>query len=362
MVDIVVAGTPGATRAPLWRTVAGPLLVGLVAGLVWLNRTSLLEAWLLVRGVDLRWAGGALALVLLSYFISAHVFWIVLRSIGLRVGRLRLWATTITAIVISQSVPAGGVGSYAFLLHAFRRRGIPTGPAALLAALEALSYAVAMTIVGLWSVAYLAAHTLAPGDTLAAPAVAALVAVGLLLLVAFVVTRPADTLLGWLQPVVRPWQRLRRRPTSATPGRSVVDEIVRARRLVATQPAMIALLIGLQLLALAGHSCALLLILWSLGVETSFGVVLATFGMALITSTFNLLPGGGGTVEAVIVAVLMQLGIGLAAAPAAIIFRLLNFWTLLPLATGGYLWQMRGARQPTGPDRQAPDRRDPLIG
>lgn len=341
------SSSPAARRAFRWRAIVAPLLACLVAALLWINRQSLLHASNLALGADLRLVGGALALVLLSYLISAHVFWIALRSIGLGVGRLRLWALTITAIVISQSVPAGGVGSYAFLLHAFRRRGVPAGAAALLAATEALSYAAAMTLIGLWSVGYLASFALSDGDTLAAPLAAVLVAIALLSVVAFVLTRPAATLLRWLRRIAKPWRR------SAHPafGRRIVDEIVRARRLVAAQPLLIALLIGLQLLALAGHSLALLLVLWSLGVHASFGIVLAAFGMALITSTFNLLPGGGGTVEAMIVMVLLQLGVGIAAAPAAIVFRLLNFWALLPVAAGGYLWQMRGSAEQVVEDR-----------
>jgi uncharacterized membrane protein YbhN (UPF0104 family) len=70
-------------------------------------------------------------------------------------------------------------------------------------------------------------------------------------------------------------------------------------------------------------------------------VALAAFGVALITSTFNVLPGGGGTVETVLGAVLLHFGVGAAAVPAAVLFRLLNFWALLPLAIGGYSWLTR---------------------
>ena len=51
-------------------------------------------------------------------------------------------------------------------------------------------------------------------------------------------------------------------------------------------------------------------ILRSLGTSTSFLTVLSAFGIALLTSTVNVLPGGGGTVEAALVAVLTHLGVG----------------------------------------------------
>jgi len=38
--------------------------------------------------------------------------------------------------------------------------------------------------------------------------------------------------------------------------------------------------------------------------------------------------------------VLTQLGVGAEAVPAAILFRLLNFWMLLPIAAACYSWLM----------------------
>jgi uncharacterized protein (TIRG00374 family) len=84
----------------------------------------------------------------------------------------------------------------------------------------------------------------------------------------------------------------------------------------------------------------MLLVLHALGTDVSFAVVLSAFGVALVTSTFNVLPGGGGTVEAALVAVLSQMGVGPAAVPAAIIFRLFNYWLAAPIAAICYHWLM----------------------
>jgi uncharacterized protein (TIRG00374 family) len=80
----------------------------------------------------------------------------------------------------------------------------------------------------------------------------------------------------------------------------------------------------------------------SLGTSTSFLTVMAAFGIALLTSTLNVLPGGGGTVEAALVAVLTQLGVGAEAVPAAILFRLLNFWLVLQIAAACFAWLTHG--------------------
>lgn len=127
---------------------------------------------------------------------------------------------------------------------------------------------------------------------------------------------------------------------------AIIAEVVRNRDLMLTQPGLVAQLVAIQLVALSGDSQALLLVLQSLGVAPSFGVALAAFGVALITSTFNVLPGGGGAVETVLVTVLLQFSVGAVALPAAILFRLLNFWALLPVAVAGYAWLMRPSGHP----------------
>ena len=138
------------------------------------------------------------------------------------------------------------------------------------------------------------------------------------------------------------------RPRSAAWVDTTVAEITRMRALVAARRSMIVLQILIQLSALSGHSLGLYLVLHSLGASPSFLTVLSAFGIALLTSTINVLPGGGGTVEAALVAVLVQLGAGAAAIPAAIVFRLLNFWVMLPTAAACYAWLAHGRRTPIG--------------
>jgi uncharacterized membrane protein YbhN (UPF0104 family) len=312
-----------------------------VGAFVVYHRHWLVDALELLVTVELPWLGAALGTIVLSYFISSHVLAVVLGSFGHRLGAVRLWVTTVTAIVISQCIPAGGVGSYAFLLHSFKLRGVPASQAALLAAFEALSYVGAMLLIGGFSVAFLVVAPLGvSGGTTAGSLLAGAIAGIICAAAGWAVTRPAVALqqgmsgLRWLFPLLR-------RPSVAARIDAIVADVLRNRDLIVARPWLVVGLVVIQLSALSGHSVALLLVFHSLGVAPGFAVALAAFGVALITSTFNVLPGGGGTVETVLVTVLLQLSVGEAALPAAVLFRLLNFWAFLPVAVVGYTWLMR---------------------
>jgi uncharacterized membrane protein YbhN (UPF0104 family) len=247
----------------------------------------------------------------------------------------------VTAIVISQCIPAGGVGSYAFLLRSFKLRGVPTSEAALLAALEALSYVGAMLLIGGFSIVVLVVQPLGISSGITTgPMLAGATAVIVVVAAGWAVTRPAAALQQGMRHLLRLFPLLRR-PSAAARIEAIVADVLRNRDLLLARQRMVVMLVVIQLIALSGHSVALLLVLHSLGVTPGFAVALAAFGVALLTSTFNVLPGGGGTVETVLVTVLLHLSVGEAALPAAILFRLLNFWSLLPVAAAGYTWLMR---------------------
>lgn len=320
-----------------WKLITSALISLAILVLAYLNRAFIAEAFGLLREARPLWLVAAFGLICLSYLVSAQVFNVVLRSFGYRMSTLRLWATALVAIVISQSVPAGGVGSYAFLLSNFTRRGVSSGRATLLASLETLSYAVAMLLMFAFSLIYLAFHGMATGR---ASYVAGIVAIAVIAAAAFVLTRPEATLKRWLMGVQRRVDGLFGRQSSGQWAETLIAELHIGRELLASRRRDVVLLVLIQLTALTGHSLAMLLVLQAFGVSISLGAVAAAFGIALITSTFNVLPGGGGTVEAALVAVLTQLGAGPAAVPAAIIFRLFNFWLLAPVAAACYHWLM----------------------
>jgi uncharacterized membrane protein YbhN (UPF0104 family) len=307
-------------------------LISLAIGvLAYGSRHEISAAFTTLQTAEPLWLVAALATIALSYLLSAQVFAIALRSLGHRMSVFRLWGTALTAIVMSQSVPAGGVASYAFLANTFRRHGVAPGAAALVASLETLSYVAAMLIVFAFSLIYLAWQGF---GALGISALAGLIGLAVLGAALFVLSRPVATLRRWLQRVEGALARI------VKPGWSgrVAAELTRGRALIAGRRGNVALLVLIQLGALIGHSLALLFVLRGLGVAVGLPVVVTAFGVALVTSTFNVLPGGGGTVEAALVAVLINMGVGPAAVPAAIIFRLFNFWLVAPLALVAYHW------------------------
>ena len=318
-----------------WRLAVGGLITVAILLFAFFNRAWILEALGLARTASPAWLLLAFVVILFSFLISSQVFYVALHSLGHRVGVLRSWGTAIVAIVTSQLFPAGSVASYAFLLDTFRRRGVSSAEAVLVSTLEAFSYAGAMLIFAIFGVAYLASRTLAAdpdGSSLLAPLLAAGIALALIGAVVLVSTRDSATIARWLLRIHTLLFRVLRRPRAATWVDAAVAEITRMRALVAERHSMIGLLVVIQLTALSGHSLGMYLVLRSLGASPTFLAVLAAFGIALLTSTVNVLPGGGGTVEAALVAVLVQLGAGAAAIPAAVVFRLLNFWVMLPIA------------------------------
>jgi uncharacterized protein (TIRG00374 family) len=333
-----------ARRQSWWRLAIGVLMTLGILMLAFFKRAWLLEAINLAQAAQPAWLLLGLVMIMLSFLISSQVFQVVLRALGYRLGVFHLWATAVVAIVTSQVVPAGSVGSYAFLLNSLRRRGVTPAESALAATLEALSYAGAMLLFAVFGLAYLASRILAAdpnGSSLLAPVLAIGIALLLIGGIALLLTRSAATLTRWLVRLHQLLARALHWPHDATWAERTVGELTRVRGLVAGQRTMIGLLVLIQLTALCGHSLGMYCILRSLGTSTNFLTVLSAFGIALLTSTVNVLPGGGGTVEAALVAVLTQLGVGAEAVPAAIVFRLLNFWMMLPIAAGGYAWLMR---------------------
>ena len=320
-----------------WKIVTSLIISLAILVLAYLNRAWILDAFGLLREARPLWLVASFVTIVLSYLVSSQVFNIVLRSLGYRMSLLRLWATALVAIVISQSVPAGGVGSYAFLISNFNRRGVTPGESALIASLETLSYAVAMLLMFSFSLLFLTVHGMATGR---ASYIAGVVAFAVIAGAAFLLTRPEATLKRWLTSLELGVGRLLRQRWDGRWANNLIAELHIGRELIASRRRDVVLLVIVQMTALTGHSLAMMMVLYAFGVSVSLWAVAAAFGVALITSTFNVLPGGGGTVEAALVAVLTQLGAGQAAVPGAIIFRLFNFWLLAPVAAACYHWLM----------------------
>ncbi|KPV50849.1 hypothetical protein SE17_24550 [Kouleothrix aurantiaca] len=331
------------SRRPSWRVLLGLLMSAAIVVLVILKRAWLLEALSLALNAQPRWLLAALGVILASYMVSGQVFRVALRPQGHHIGTFRAWMTALVAIMISQSMPAGGVASYAFLVGTFRRRGVSTQQTALVATLELISYSSAMVLIAVFSLLYLIHYATSndiSGTTFVTPLLIGLGIIGALVSIALTLTGRTGTMTRLLDMAQRAVATVRRRTSDRAWAEGAAERIAAGRALIIANGKTLALLVLIQLTALCGHSLAMLLILLSLGVQTSFAVVLAAFGAALVTSLFNVLPGGGGTIETILAAVLGFLAVGPAAVPAAVIFRLLNFWLLLPAVALAYAWLM----------------------
>ncbi len=320
---------------PGWKVLLGIIISLVILTMAYLEREFFLEAFSLVKTIRLDWLLLAFGVMLLSFLVMSQVFQVALRLQGYRMSVFRLWAMALVSIILSQSIPAGGVWSYAFMVNTFKRRGLPAGHAALVATMDVLSYGVTMLLLVVFGMIYMAFHNL---TTEGGSYLAAAIALLMLSVIIYVLTRREKTLKAWALTIKGLIERIIRHSWSNKGLLHLISEIVHGRQMLLSRPQDVLLLIPIQLLSLSGHSLAMLIVLMSMGVDTTFLVVLTAFSIALLTSSFNLLPGGGGTVETAIVAVLYQMGVGPAALPAAIIFRLLNFWLMLPIAGTCYYW------------------------
>jgi putative heme transporter len=317
-------------RAP-WALLIGIAFVAVLVLLVRNNWHEINEAIILVSHARPGWLVVAFATIVVGYYAAGQVYGRVLSMLGYRANPFWLAGTAFVALLISQSIPAGTVGSYAFLTATLRRRGLAPTSVALVASMELLSWIGAMLLLLCFGLTYtvFVAHGGGP-PVLVYPAAG--VALSLLGGGLFLFTRPRATLHGWGMWLKRALDRLVGPIWSESLVLSLVDEIEVDRRLVRERPGQIALLVGGQLVVFALHGFALLAVLYAVGASTAFPAVLAAFGLALIVSSFTLLPGGGGTVEAALTLSLTAQGVDTAAAlGAAVVFRLLNFWLLLPL-------------------------------
>jgi Mg2+-importing ATPase len=323
-------------RRPRWAPIIGAVLIVATLALAFHSWPTIKASALLMKQVRPGWLLLAVLAVAAGFFSAGQIYGRVLGLLGHRAPQLWLIAAATVSALLSQSIPAGTVASYAFLTASLRRRGVPAASVALLASLELLTWLGGMLALFGFGIVYrlLLLHDRGAAQAGYPAAAVALVAVGGF---TFAATRPRPTLHRWAALIARVAGRLLRRSWPPARVGQIVDELDRNRGLIAARPRQALSLLGLQLIVFAWHSLALLLLLRALGVGAPPLGVLAAYGLALVVSTFTALPGGGGTVEAALTLALVAEGVPAEAAlGATILFRLLSFWLLLPLGAIGY--------------------------
>jgi uncharacterized protein (TIRG00374 family) len=330
-----------------WSTIFGILLIGALAVLVYANWNEVDQAVTLMRTAQPIWLILAMGAVLGGFFCAGQIYGLILRTLGHSDSPFLLAGTALVTILLNQAVPAGSVAAYAFLVASLRKRGFPVASVAVVAGLEMLSWNGAVILAFVYGLIFLTTTLGATAPSVSGSAVA--VAVVVLGLVLFIVTRPPEVLHDWGHRIRRFVNRFFGQSWSEEQVHHAINEIDASRRLVMEQPGRVLFLIILQLTVFILHCLALLAILHALGTDPPFFAVLAAYGLSLIVSTFVVLPGGGGAVEAALTVAMHAQGIPLQASlGAAIVFRLLSFWLMLPIGIVCYRILTRSVDQSNG--------------
>ena len=333
-------------RIPWALLVSGVLLAVLLAIIIrnWAQiqvKTS--QALTLIHAARPGWLALAAVAILVGFLCAGQIYGRVLATLGYKAPSLWLCAAAMVTMLLSQALPFGTVASYAFLTTSLRKRAVPTSSVAVIASLELLSWGGAMLILFVYGMLYVIITT--SNSTLARASLSGFATVVVLIGgYLYLGTRPRATLHLWAMNVKRTLERIFGPIWHDSQVQRMVDEITHNRRLMAEQPWRVLSLILLQLIIFTLQSLALLAILHGLGVAVGPLATLAAYGLALIVSTYTVLPAGGGTVEAALTVGLTIQGVPLEAAlGATVLFRLFSFWLLLPLGALCYRVLMRDA-------------------
>jgi uncharacterized protein (TIRG00374 family) len=303
------------------------------------------EALALIQEARPIWLALAAAAIVVGFLCAGQIYGRVLATLGYKAPALWLSAAAMVTILLSQALPFGTVASYAFLTTSLRKRGVPGASVAVIASLELLSWGSAMLILFVYGMLYVLVTT--SNSNIARASMSGFATVTVLIGgYLYLGTRPRHTLHAWAMSLKRGIERVFGPIWHDSQIQRMVDEITHSRRLMAEQPVKLLLLILLQLTIFTLHSLALLAILRGLGVAVAPLATLAAYGLALIVSTYTLLPAGGGTVEAALTVGLTIQGVPLEAAlGATVLLRLLNFWLLLPIAALCYRALLRNSER-----------------
>jgi putative heme transporter len=333
-------------RIPWALLLSGMLLAALLVVVIrnWAQiQVKTYEALALIQAARPSWLALAAVAILVGFLCAGQIYGRVLATLGYTAPSLWLSAAAMVTMLLSQALPFGTVASYAFLTTSLRKRAVPTSSVAVIASLELLSWGGAMLLLFIYGMIYVLLTT--SNSTIARASLSGFATVAVLIGgYLYLGTRPHTTLHAWAMNVKRTIERIFGPIWHDSQVQHMIDEITHNRRLMADQPWRVFSLILLQLIIFTLHSLALLAILYGMGVAVGPLATLAAYGLALIVSTYTVLPAGGGTVEAALTVGLTIQGVPLEAAlGATVLFRLFSFWLLLPLGALCYRVLMRDA-------------------
>jgi len=255
-----------------------------------------------------------------------------LKAAGVDVGAGPLVAITLAGYSIQNSLPGGPAWSAVFAYRQFRRRGADAVQAGWTMAVASILSGVGLAVLGVAGV------VLAGGQAPTADVVKAIVAAAVI--VAAIVwslrrgltTERGIAVAAW---AVRVWQRVTRRPVDDP------RETVRrtAQRLFSVRPSRTDWAVA-SALAVANWllDCACLALAFSaVGAGVPWRALLLAYGTGQLAANLPVTPGGLGVVEGSLsIALVLYGGAQDATVAAVLLYRIISFWSVLPLGWGSW--------------------------
>lgn len=306
-----------------WRLLFG-VAVLLAVGFLVVHRSEGAELVALVREIEPRWLLLAIVLQALTYVADARVWAVVLAKTGERQRFSWLVDLALAKFFVDQFVPTGGVSGTILVIRSLEKGGVrrSTSMAALVVRMASYYLAYGLCLAAAMVIADRAGHVPDLVFAIGVTMIALFVLVPATILWSLRV--PGRSLPTWFDRLLgrRPFRRLG--PTIRA-MREASPAFVRDLPLLGRA-------IGLQLAVYLLDAGTLWIMLYAVGVETSFWVSFAGFMLGFLAGSAGI-PGGVGAVEAATVGGLNLMGVPAAPALAAtLLFRGWSLW--LPLLPG----------------------------
>jgi uncharacterized protein (TIRG00374 family) len=253
-------------------------------------------------------------------YVSIALIWkAVLRRLHARAPHLgRLMRLSVAELFTDQLVPSGGMSGTMLVVTSLKRRHVPARAATAAVVSSLIGFYVAQLVLVVASVVVFASakHF---GGWEASTSLAAFVA-------AVVMPLPLVATLFAAHKLPRRVRRLRAICHLYMHIRDIPKDVV-------FSPSMMATATSLRIVVLLLDATTLMVCLAAVGNPVSPLLVVAAYTVAFVVGSASFLPGGIGTFEAAVVALLVDVGTPIeAAVPATLLMRLLSFW--LPMIPG----------------------------
>lgn len=287
----------------------------------------------------LRWEWLAAAAVVEAISLTAFA---ALQRRLLRAGAVRIRLRTMTAVIVAansiqNSLPAGPVFSNVYAFRQYRARGADDVLAGWV--LVGTAGLAQITLVVLAGIGLAGATGTGTGLNLAG------VIVGLLLLAGLVILAWSrrDWIAYRLAGPLRFFQRLFKRPKGSVPEQ--LDRLVQRLHVITPTRGDWVMATTYALATWVFDVSCLIAAFLAVGAPVPWRALLLAYAAAQLAANLPITPGGLGVVEGSLTIGLVVFGGGQESTVAAVVlYRLLNFWIMLPIgwtAWGATNWQLR---------------------